>query len=164
MGDGKVHSEISKSPWERRDAYRVPEIRMGRPDLPGAEAEIEGLLRLIGTLPKEIPWQPGHGNILEVAHEVRALLEPRIAIVTLGKGDVYAEWYLWGHGNAPLRCATLCLPHPTEERWKTVADRNLLFEGEACRARLSRCIARAARQAIQELNRHWLHSPMLTQR
>jgi hypothetical protein len=136
---------------------------MGRPDLPGVEAEIEGVLRLIGTLPSDVPWWPGTGNVLEVAHEVRTLLDPRIAIVTLGNGDAYADWYLWGFGNSALRCATLCLPHPTEERWEMVQDRSLLFEGEMARTKLSRSVKRSAQEAVKEMNRHWIHSPELTQ-
>lgn len=157
------HSEMRKPPWQRQDVYRLPDMRMGRPDLPGVEAEIEGVLRLIGTLPDRVPWWPGQGNVLEVAYEVRTLLDPRIAIVTLGNGDAWADWYLWGYGNAALRCARLCLPHPTQERWKVVEDRSLLFEGESWRTKLARSVKRSAQEAVRELNRHWIHHPELSQ-
>jgi hypothetical protein len=156
------HAELGKSPWEREQSYRIHSMRMGRPDLPGVEAEIEALLRLIGTLPKRVPWWPGQGNVFEIAYEVRALLEPRIITVTLGNGDAYADWYLSGPGDAAGRCAVLCLPHPTEDNWSKVDDRTLLFDGEAKRTRLARSVKRSAQDAVKELNRHWIHSPELT--
>lgn len=162
MTRGEEHGELKRRPWEREQSYRLPSMRMGRPDLPSVEAEIEGVYRLIGTLPKRVPWWPNQGNIFEVAYEVRALLEPRIMVVTLGNGDAYASWYLRGPGHAALRCAYLCLPHPTDESWDVVEDRNLLFEGEARRNRLTASIMRSAQEGIRELNRHWIHSPELT--
>jgi hypothetical protein len=164
MTKGDEHGELRKRPWDREESYRIGSMRMGRPDLPGVEAEIEGLLRLIGTLPKRVPWWPGQGNVFEVAYEVRALLEPRIATVTLGNGDLFAEWYLRGRpGNSSLRCASLCLPHPTDESWAIVEDRGLLLWGESRRNELSGSIMRSSKEAVRELNRHWIHSPELTQ-
>jgi hypothetical protein len=165
MTKASEHGELRKRPWEREESYRVPTSRMGRPDLPQVEGEIEALLRIIGTLPDRVPWWPGgeNMNVFEVAYEVRTLLEPRILTVTLGNGDAYADYWLWGPGSAELRCAKLCLPHPTEERWAVVEDRSLLFEGERARTSLSRCVKRSAQLAIQELNRHWIPSPELSQ-
>lgn len=162
MSRGEEHGELARRPWDREESYRLPAMRMGRPDLPGVEAEVEGLLRLIGTLPKRIPWWPGQGNVYEVAYEVRALLQPRILIVTLGNGDAYSDWFIAGPGDSAGRCATLCLPHPTEESWDVVDDRTVLFEGEAARMRLARSVMRSAQEAIRELNRHWIHSPELS--
>lgn len=166
MTRGEEHGELSRRPWEREESYRVHTMRMGRPDLPHVESEIEGIIRLIGTLPHRVPWWPGQSspqpNCPEVAYEVRALLAPRVTTVTLGNGDLYAEWYLFGPGDADGRCATLCLSHPTDEAWDVVRDRTLLAKGEAARNRLIHSIVRSAGAAVRELNRHWIHAPELT--
>jgi|HubBroStandDraft_1064217.scaffolds.fasta_scaffold357737_2 hypothetical protein len=162
MPQGDVHPELSKRPWERSGVYRVPSIRTGRPDLPGIETEIEGLGRVINTLPKTNPWWPGQQNHLEVASEVRLLLGPRIETITLGRGDAFAEYWMFGPGPSDLRCAQLCLPHPTEEAWRVVEDRRWLFAGENARKRLYRSIMRSVREALRhEISRHWMHSPEL---
>jgi hypothetical protein len=162
---GEVHGELAKRPWKRESSYRVPSMRMGRPDLPHAETEIEGLIRLIGTLPGRLPWWPGQSapqmGKAEVAYEVRALLAPRIITVTLGKGDRWADYYLFGPGDADRRCAVLCLQHPDGDAWAVVGDRELLTEGEEARKDLTHSILRSAQEAIAELNRHWIHSPEL---
>lgn len=156
------HPDLQRPPWLREHVYRVPSMRAGRPDLPGIEQEIEGLGRLIGTLPKITPWWPGQKNVYEVAYEVRMLLDPRISIVTFGRGDLYAENYLWGPGGAEGRCADLCLPHPTEDAWAVVEDRTLLLRGERARSRLTRSVLRSAARAIQEVyGRHWPIAPEL---
>jgi hypothetical protein len=162
MPPGEIHRDLAKRPWERTGVYRVPETRLGRPDLPGIETEIEGVGRLIMTLPKLNPWWPGQNNTLEVAMEVRLLLEPRIATITLGRGDAFAEYWMLGPGPADLRCATLCLPHPTEEAWAVESDRRWLFAGEMARRRLFRSVMRSVRQALQhDVARHWMFSPEL---
>lgn len=162
------HEELARRPWEREKAYRIPDMRMGRPDLPHVESEIEGLIRLIGTLPRRIPWWPGQSsplpNVMEVAYEVRALLSPRIVTITLGKGDKWADYYLYGPGDSDGRCATLCLAPPTDEAWDVDHDRSLLISGDAARKRLIHSIVRSSQLAIEELNRHWIHSPELSER
>ncbi|MCI4360077.1 MAG: hypothetical protein L3J91_00075 [Thermoplasmata archaeon] len=165
MTRGVEHGELARRPWEREESYRNPSMFMGRPDLPYVAGEIEALVRLIGTLPKRIPWWPGNAspnlNVAEVAYEVRTLLEPKILVVTLGLRDLYADYYLSGPGDADGRCAILCLPHPTNEDWSVVQDRTLLTRGEAARKRLTQSVLRSAASAIVEMNRHWIHAPEL---
>jgi hypothetical protein len=157
-----THPDLDRRPWSRPGVYRVPSIRMGRPDLPNIEQEQEGIGRLISSLPDKLGWWPGQGNVYETANEVRLLLQPRITSVTLGRGDLFAEDYLWGPGPAALRCARLCLPHPTEEAWEVVSDRTLLLAGEVARTRLLRSILRSAARAIQEeVGRRALVAPEL---
>ena len=119
---------------------------------------------MIGTLPKTVPWWPGQDNTSEVAYEVRLLLGPRIETVTLGRGDAFAEYWMFGPGPSDLRCAQLCLAHPTDtSAWSVVDDRRWLFCGEAARKRLYRSVLRSAREALRyEISRHWIHSPELT--
>lgn len=165
MPHGDAHREAAKRPWDREEAYRVSSTRLGRPDLPAVEQELEGLVRLIGTLPKRNPWWPGQGNVLEVAYEVRALLAPRIATVTLGRGDLFAEYWMFGPGPSDLRCATLCLALPKEEAWDVPSDRRWLLSGERARSNLSRSVLRSAAEAIRdEISRHWVVAPELTGR
>jgi hypothetical protein len=167
MCPGEIHGEADKRPWEREESYLIPKTRMGRPDLPGIEAEIEGVLRLIGTLPKLIGWWPGQSapmpNAYEVAYEVQNLLSPRITSATLGRPNLYVSDTLWGT-NYVDRCSHLCLPHPTDEGWELVRDRTLLFAGERARHRLRRNVVTSANEAMEELNKHWLHSPELMSR
>jgi hypothetical protein len=171
----KIHPEGQKRPWDRTSSYRIGAMRMGRPDLPHVEAEIEGLVRAINTLPQTIPWWPGEQLVSEVADEVHALLWPRIITVTLGNVDEWTRWYLAGPGDSELRCAFLCVKHPTEDLVGDLAPVNpggkllsdwrvfqLVKAGHERRKNLRMCILRSAQAALQEMNRHWIHDPSLS--
>ncbi|HEV2449669.1 MAG TPA: hypothetical protein VGU43_04570 [Thermoplasmata archaeon] len=166
MSDGDIHPEIELPPWEREDVYKVPVVRGGRPDLPGIEQEQEALLRLIGTLPKDLAWWPGHGNALQVAYEVRARLLPRINVITLGRWqeDAYIWFFLLGPGPKDYRCATLCIPHPTDAAWLSgKIPRELLYRGERNRNLLSKHVMEASARAMREEQaRHWVLAPELS--
>jgi hypothetical protein len=165
---GDVHPELRKRPWEREYVYKAPAVLGGRTDLPAIVQEEEALMRLIGTLPTSNPWWPGHGNMLEAAYEARALLLPRINAVTLGRWqeDIWI-WYLFnGPGPRDQRCATLCVPHPTEEAWLAGAvPRSWLLFGEKMRNLLIKHVSEASARAMrEEAGKHFVLAEQLRDR